>query len=238
MSVAAGAAGAVSSPTWSARARTVAWVLVGGWLALVVATLLLAPRDATLAELRSGVRSGEITEIHVNGGLPSGADYSGYVQLTIRWRAGATTRQVEVREARPLDDEARDTDLVVVPAGEVDRLRELQPGLEVVHVDGPDETGLTLEMLRRELHGWLAWCGLACGVGTLALLIGGPEPVRATRWAWFWLLGVWTPLGFLAYLVLGGPTGAVPSRPGSRRLTGGWAFLVTVLTMGLLSAAG
>ncbi len=229
---------AVRSSAWSVRARGVACLLVVGWFALVVATLLLAPRDATLAELRSGLRTGEITEVHVYGGLPDGADHSGYAELTVRWRAGLATRQIEVREARPLDDEARDTDLVVVPAGEVDRLRELQPGLEVVHVDGPGEAGLTLEMLRRELHGWLAWWGLAVGVGTLGLLVGGPEPARATRWAWFWLFGLWTPLGFLAYLVLGGPTGLVPARPGARRLTGGWAFLSMVLLMGLVSAAG
>lgn len=56
-----------------------------------------------------------------------------------------------------------------------------------------------------------------------AVLVTGPEPRYATRFAWFWL--AFSPLSVLAavaYLLLGA-RGAVP---GERRLTGAWAFLL------------
>ena len=56
-------------------------------------------------------------------------------------------------------------------------------------------------------------------------------PERATRWAWFWLQ--WNPVGVLAFLLLSGPVPGVPApRPGARRLTGGWAFLLSLLLGG------
>jgi len=67
------------------------------------------------------------------------------------------------------------------------------------------------------------WCA------ALALLLGGAEPLRATRWAWFWLLTV-PYVGVPAFLLLSGPTPGLPGpRPGRHRLTGGWAFLLSVL---------
>ena len=81
-------------------------------------------------------------------------------------------------------------------------------------------------MLGRELRGWVVWSLYAVFLSTLGLLVVGPEPWRATRWAWFWLLtSAAFPLTALAFLVLGGPTPLVPApRERSRRLTGGWAF--------------
>ena len=83
--------------------------------------------------------------------------------------------------------------------------------------------------------GWVApdWTGLArlfLVIGTLAHLVLGPQPWRATRWAWFWLFGVLSPLGMIAFLVLSGPTPGVRTpRSGARRLTGGWAFLLALV---------
>ena len=52
----------------------------------------------------------------------------------------------------------------------------------------------------------------------LALLVTGPQPWRATRWAWFWLL-LLPPVGSIAFLLLSGPTAGLPApkvRPGRR----------------------
>ncbi len=70
--------------------------------------------------------------------------------------------------------------------------------------------------------------GIAAALGALVLLIEGPEPWWATRWAWFWLLPI--PLALPAFLLLSGPIPLLPSpRRPDRRLTGGWAFLLSAL---------
>jgi hypothetical protein len=76
------------------------------------------------------------------------------------------------------------------------------------------------------LAGWLA---LVAGAATLLLIVGGPRPWRATRWAWVWLGLPLGPLVLLVYLLLGGPLGLWRPAEGSRRLTGGWAFLLAVV---------
>ncbi len=50
-----------------------------------------------------------------------------------------------------------------------------------------------------------------------------------TRWAWAWFMVLGGPLGSVAYLLLGGPLGVVRPRAGHRRLTGGWAFLISLV---------
>lgn len=71
---------------------------------------------------------------------------------------------------------------------------------------------------------------LVAWLATLWLVVRGPEPYRATRWAWFWLLAPGLgPLGPLACVVLSGPTpGLGVVRPAGRRLRGGWALLVSL----------
>ena len=77
--------------------------------------------------------------------------------------------------------------------------------------------------------------GLASLV-TLGLLIFGPQPRWATKWAWFWLLGI-GPMSAVFLLLepvpvwQNGPAYARPSR-----LTGGWAFLLALFSGILLSA--
>jgi hypothetical protein len=55
----------------------------------------------------------------------------------------------------------------------------------------------------------------------------GPEPWRATRWAWLWAVLLAAPVGTLAFALLSGPTPLVPApRNRARRLTGGWALVI------------
>lgn len=66
-------------------------------------------------------------------------------------------------------------------------------------------------------------------LAALALIIFGPPPRLATRWAWFWLA---PPLSVgWAVFALIEPVMLLTGRPvatASRRLTGGWAFLLSI----------
>lgn len=83
---------------------------------------------------------------------------------------------------------------------------------------------------------WPVLAVFAAGcLATLWLLVNGPQPWRATRWAWFWLAA--PPLGLLAFLLLSGPTpGLGITRPATKRLTGGKAFLLALLLSALVPA--
>lgn len=80
----------------------------------------------------------------------------------------------------------------------------------------------------------VALASTATLVAVLFILINGPQPRWATRWAWFWLmlnpaLLVMVPL----FLIVSGPirTTVEPTRPTGRRLTGGWAFLLGAVVL-------
>ena len=88
----------------------------------------------------------------------------------------------------------------------------------------------------RELPGWVAWWGIVAWASTWLLVIGGPQPWRATRWAWVWLVSIGAPVGMLGYLLLGGPLGFWRPADLNRRLTGGWAFLLAMVLLGGSSA--
>lgn len=102
---------------------------------------------------------------------------------------------------------------------------------------------LVVGWLRDELHVSahavpglsLAWslAGLA-GLATLVLLVGGPQPRLATKWAWFWLLGV-GPLGVAFLLLEPVPVWLRDALPARTRLTGGWAFLL-MIAAGILAS--
>jgi hypothetical protein len=182
-------------------------------------------RAASLSDLESAVASGEVTVVSVDGGLSH--DARGYARLELRWRDGPFAYYAEVSEARPRGAAARgDEDIQVVRPGVVDRLVASQPDLRIEHFSdsGPS---ISASFLGWRLSWPLVLAGPLLALATLGLLIAGPQPWRATRWAWFWILGVASPLGILAYLVLGGPTAlSRPPRPGAGRLTGGWAFII------------
>ena len=114
----------------------------------------------------------------------------------------------------------------VVDGTLAERLTATDAGLRVVSED--HESGASGDYLGWHVDGWVAWAGLILWLGTLGRLAYGGPPRRATRWAWFWLL-LLVPVGPVAYLLAGGPaTGSVHSDT-SRRLTGGWAFLILLV---------
>lgn len=80
------------------------------------------------------------------------------------------------------------------------------------------------------------WSGIAALVA-LFLIITGPQPRLATRWAWFWLWAVLPPTSLLFVALEPAPLWQrVASEPAHRRVTGGWALLVGLGLAGFLDA--
>jgi len=75
------------------------------------------------------------------------------------------------------------------------------------------------------------WCPIGIvNLLIMVVVIAGPQPRLATKWAWFWL--GFLPLGCAAFLVLE-PVPLWQRQPAlarQGRLTGGWAWLAAVLT--------
>lgn len=223
---------ASSELTWSDPAR--GWrrlrvVLIVAALVLTAVGGLLGERPATLATLERQVASGEVDVVRVIQGLgPTGR---GAATVEAHWRIGLRGYWVEVVEARPrraAHEVASNGDVPVITRDLASRLTELQPGLRIEPMSWPN---VETEFFGWRLPGWFGWLLLPTALAVLALLVAGPRPWRATRWAWFWLMAL--PPGVFAFLLLGGPTRGLPApSDDSRRLTGGWAFLLAIVLGG------
>lgn len=112
----------------------------------------------------------------------------------------------------------------VIHASPSTRLQALQPGLQVTRDQRRTDGG---RLLGWQVPNALAISAAGLCVAAFGLLLAGPQPWRATRWAWFWLL--LPPVGGIVFLLLSGPTPGIPApRNHHRRLTGGWAFLLSL----------
>jgi hypothetical protein len=203
--------------------------VIACWLLLVVALPFLGERSASWNEVQAAVADGEVDSVRVSGEL--GPATSGYGTIEIHWRDGLLRRvttvvQVRGPGERPDGSAGEDVSAVLHTAPST-RLAALQPGLTVRRDDHLPSGG--------RLFGWavpnvVGLVTLFLFVAAFGLLVTGPQPWRATRWAWFWLLV--SPLGGGAFLLLSGPTPGLPTpRNPARRLTGGWAFLLALPLM-------
>lgn len=192
------------------------------------AIVVSGERETSYGDLRLAVTSGRVDEVRVVGGLDPAA--RGHALAEVHWRDGLVRRVTEVDEAssrrmaRQAGQAGYDGPVVV---GRIDdRLAELDPELSATR-EGDVRGHAAFGSWRLP-----SWCGpvvLVVAIGALALLIAGPQPWRATRWAWFWLLWLAAPVGLLAFLLLGGPTRLWPPARPAARLTGGRAFLLALL---------
>ena len=203
--------------------RVVAWVLLAVTLVLVGAWVVGTEAPTSYRDLRAAVARGDVDEVTVDG--PT-APFRGRAQVEVRWRSGpfgAVHRVATVIEQRPLRAHARAGRIVVADAGA--DLAALDPDLRVNRENDLRDPP-SFSAYGRPVSGWFAAVGLVVTLWTLLLLVTGDPPWRATRWAWFWLVGLVPPLGIVLFLLLGGRTGRWPPRQPEGRLSGGWAFLL------------
>ena len=202
------------------RARmVVAWVLVALWVVVTVVGVRDASRESSYATFQALVRAGEVTEVTVVGDVTTSRTVGG---VELRWDGGIVDSSASVTGARPeAMAERSGTSRQVLPAPVADTLRQRFPDLTVRTAEE-----------RTPLSGWWTVLGFVGFVGTIALLGTTRRPLRATQWGWFWVLWILPPVGLVAFLLLGGPTGLVPQREGGRRLTGGWAFILSLVLGG------
>lgn len=71
----------------------------------------------------------------------------------------------------------------------------------------------------------------------LGLLIFGPQPRWATKWAWFWLTLAVGPLWLVFVLFEPVPLWIKQPLPVVKRFTGGWSFLLSIFVLGPIAAA-
>lgn len=216
------------------------WRLTGavlGLLAVVTASLMvtLGLRPATYGDLLADVASGKVAEVRVIGpDAPSEGD-----TVELRWSSlgGVLDQYVVVQVAGSSGYDISGERLFATQVDPRDILRGISPSVQLTEASSVDDPPVTF--MGWGVPGQVALLGVATWLGVLLLVVGGPEPWRATRWAWGWAWLLSGPLGSVAYLLLGGPTGFLRPRDGHRRLTGGWAFLlVGVLFAGWRETSG
>lgn len=203
------------------------------WLGvLVVATLLTGSRPASLDQLQRGLGSGEVTQVHLVGGLEPGA--VGQAHVDILWHDGLLPRHTTVQQvSRDADSQSQlSSDIPLVGADLAAELTGWTPAgvLEVTREHAFSGSYGAVSDWR--VANWVALTGVAWAMVTFVLLVSGPEPRLATRWAWFWLLYGAGPLALGAYLLVGLPRAGAPLRPAGIRLRGGLAFLLAVVLLG------
>ena len=210
--------------------------LAGLWLVAAVAGSVVHERPATLEDLYASVAAGEVASVHLIGGLPPGTE-SGYAELQVHWRTGFVPRVATMKVVRSSDggevvvspDEAFTTDDVAAEVVARDS------SVRVVRTDFQSGINFAPAVFGWSVPMWVAAVMFGVWLVSLYVLIAGPEPWRATRWAWFWLGG--SPFGLILFLLLSGPTPALPApRDPNRRLTGGWAFLLSIVLPHTLAA--
>ncbi|WP_374454465.1 hypothetical protein [Nocardioides sp.] len=204
--------------------RVAAWSLLVVLAVMYVGAVLLGEREVEVSDLRQAIGDGDVSEVLMSAQQPE--DSIGYGPVTVRWREHGIAYVTTVTQA----SSERQARKVRRPADEVvvgDVVDALTTNGREVTITGPTRDyygGTWTTILGFRAPGWLAFVGLGAVCATL-LLIGAIEPWRATRWGWAWFV-LLTPIGAPLFLLFGGLTGLLPPRPGSRRLTGGWAFLL------------
>ena len=221
-------------PAWGLP-RWIGWALLAGVAALVVTGAVASERASTYDDLRAAVAQGDVDEVTVAGGV-DGA-FRGRQQVEVHWRSGfgLVGHVAPVMEANPLGHRRMSTGGVPVVDTVEEDLRSRGAGVRVERTHGAS-TGA--EVLGWSLPSWTGWVALLLWISVFLLIVSGPPPWRANRWAWFWFLVLASPVGLVAYLVLGGPTGLFPPRLGAPRTRGGWGFLLALVVGAAVSSIG
>lgn len=203
----------------------VRWAMLALWIFVMAVAVTVGDRGSNFGELESVLNNGDVTSVMVTPGLPSGVE--GAQIQTIYWRSGLLNHYADVCMVTPNSNSSSSSGDAVVRSG-YDIATQIADEHPTVTITRSAERYSYGQIYGFQVPSWLLWFALAGAVGTLMVLVSGPEPRRATRWGWFWLIT--TVVGPPLFLVLAGPTSQLRSPRGThRRLTGGWAFLVALL---------
>ena len=190
------------------RTRLARGLLVALRLLLLVGLLLAGwhalsdPDDRQLGDLQRALARGQVTSVTV-AVPPEGSTASGE---RVRWSTGGLRPHLATYAVSSGQDN---------PVLQAVAASPRPPDLTVVHDRYSVDTRSS----------GVSPAALAV-LGALLLLLSGPAPVLATRWAWLWLM-VFLPVALAVFVVLESPPLWRPDRPVRRRrqLTGGVAFL-------------
>ena len=189
--------------------------LIGLFVAAVVHALTM-PVERQVGHLLTNLSDGNVESITIE--RPS-TNIQGQMQLRVDWTQASGRDGYAYYEYSSLPDQpGLDDGATILTAAQTSPA----PVDVTVHEGIIDRSGITWNLLG------LAW------FGALLVLILGPQPRLATKWAWFWL-GWAVPPVLLAFLVLEPvPVWRRESLPlRSRRFTGGLAFLAAIVLGGL-----
>lgn len=216
---------------WSLT-RAVASMLLVGWVVALVPLSTGFEREVSYDRLQRDLRSGEVEAVTLGGDLLGREEY-GYSEIVLSWSRGWWSYRTRVEQVRGGADVQVPDGSATITGSVAAALHELDP--EVVVSRGGSPARSTFTVMDQEVPGVLGVALFGLLLVTLGLLIGGPQPRRATRWAWFWLLV--PPFGCLAFLLLGGAVTGREHRPGEQRLQGGLAFVLVVVLSALVKNA-
>jgi hypothetical protein len=212
--------------------RVLAHVLLVGWIAITVMTVLAGHRPSTFGELKADVAAGRVEEVQVSGSL--GPRGRGFEVVQVRWRDGLFAYETEVVEARPLRQapRGRQADGAEVVGSVSDELRAVAPDLRIA----TSGRGNGLTWYGFAPPDWAWWALVAAFAGTTGLLAWRPEPRSVTRWGWMWWVVLAPPVGPIAYLLLSGVASGRVWDGSDRRTGGGVSFLLALLVGASLGA--
>jgi len=212
---------------WGSWLHRASWALLTCWALLAAGLVVSGERHASFDDLERGVATGAVKRVEITEGLTDGS--TGFSVIEAHWRRGPLGYTTQVIQSRPrgaAPEASKDVTPVITEEMGA-RLATSQAGLDIEHVA---RQGSSSSMLGWQTPAWMGWATVLLFLGTVWLLVLGPQPSRATKWAWFWLMGMAPPISVIAFLLAGGPTSALPPpRDRTRRLGGGWAFLIALV---------
>lgn len=213
-------------PGPSGRWRQLRFALLA--LAALGGVLLVAlgAAPASYADLNVAIATGRVDEVRVFGALPPGS--TGYATVDLWWRDHERARHAVV---------VQQSDVAALSPTQQPEHEHVVGDIEaqlrargVIHLTRAEHDTYGPTIAGRQVPAWLGWAVAALWLATLLVLRNGVDPWWGTRWAWFWVL--FSPLALLAvpaFLLLSGSApGVSPLGGPGRRLTGGWAFLITL----------